>query len=162
MTMDSKTDHKEALDADVLEMLGRDPAQANMPAQSLARVRKQVMSLIDAEESALAPFETIRADEGKWIELEPLIEKKVLSVSRQTGIESYLLRLHPGASPPRHHHHADELCVVLEGDVSFEADRLYAGDYHLARKGSWHGRANTINGALLFIQTLADPAHAAG
>ncbi len=161
--MDRKTDQKEALDADMLEMLGRDPAQVNVPAPSLARVRKQVMAQIDDEESKSVPFVTIRADEGDWIKLEPLVEKKVLSVNGQSGTESYLLRLHPGAALQRHHHYTDELCVVLEGDVSFEADRLYAGDYHLARKGSWHGCTSTINGALLFIQTSAvQPAHTAG
>jgi len=104
---------------------------------------------------------TIRADEGQWIEIEPLLERKLLKVDHETGIESYLLRLQPGAAPQRHQHDADELCLVLEGDVSFDDIHLRAGDYHCARKGSWHGRASTVQGALLFLQSAPIPAHAA-
>lgn len=160
MTTERKIDRDEVLDQDALELLGSAPARADIPAQRLAGMRDRVMARIDEEASPHSPYVTIRADEGSWIELEPLVEKKVLSSNHETGIETYLLRLHPGAAPQRHQHGEDELCIVLEGDVSFDDIHLEAGDYHLARKGSWHGSASTVHGALLFLQSALQPAHA--
>lgn len=150
----------ESLDLETLELLGRCPSSASVPQQELAKIRADVMARIDEEESAATPYVTIREDEGAWIELEPFMEKKVLSVNRETGIETILLRLHPGVSPERHFHAEDEMCVVLEGDVSFDDVSLKAGDYHFARKGSWHGPASTVHGALLFLQSAIAPAPA--
>ncbi len=160
MTVEQKIDREEVLDQEVLELLSSAPARADLPAQRLAQLRDKVMTRIDAEVAQSSPYVTIRADEGQWIEIEPLLEKKVLNVDHETGIETCLLRLHPGVALQRHQHDADELCIVLEGDVSFDDVHLRAGDYHCARKGSWHGRASTVHGALLFLQSALAPAHA--
>ncbi len=153
MTEAFEPDWKEVLDQDTLELLGSAPAPAAIASEHSARLRERVMKRVEGEVAIAPPFITIRGDDDRWIELEPLIEKKVLSVNHKTGIESYLLRLQPGAAPDRHQHNEDELCVVLEGDVSFDGIHLEAGDFHFARKGSWHGRASTVNGALLFLQS---------
>ena len=151
--IESRKSDQDVLDQDTLELLGSAPARADIPSQRLAQLRDRVMHRVDEEPTLASLFMTIRADEGRWIEIAPLMEKKVLNVNEETGIESYLLRLHPGAAPERHCHDEDELCIVLEGDVSFGDTCLEAGDYHFARKGSWHGRANTVHGALLFLQS---------
>lgn len=153
MTKSGYTDLEAVLDQDTLELLGSAPASADVPAQRMAQLRSRVMHRVDEETAISNPYLTIRSDDGPWIEIEPRMEKKVLSVNKETGIESYLLRLHPGASPDRHRHDEDELCIVLEGDVSFDDVHLEAGDFHLARKGTWHGRASTVNGALIFLQS---------
>ena len=161
MTEAIKPDRKEVLDQDTLELLGSAPARADIASEHLARLRDRVMKRVEGEAAISPPFITIRGDDDRWIEAEPLVEKKVLSVDHKTGIESYLLRLQPGAAPDRHQHDEDELCLVLEGDVSFDDICLEAGDFHIARKGSWHGRASTVNGALLFIQSAVPSAHLA-
>ncbi len=153
MTNSSHTDRSAVLDQDTLELLGSAPASADVPAHRMAQLRSRVMQRVNEETASSNPYITIRGDDGPWIETAPLVEKKVLNVNDQAGIESYLLRLHPGASLDRHRHDDDELCIVLEGDVSFDDVRLEAGDFHLARKGSWHGRASTVNGALIFLQS---------
>ena len=153
MTKSGYADRQAVLDQDTLELLGSAPASAHVPAQRMAQLRSRVMRRVDEETAKSNPYITIAAGEGQWIEIEPRMEKKVLNVNKETGIESYLLRLHPGANPDRHRHDDDELCIVLEGDVSFDDVHLKAGDFHLARKGSWHGRASTVNGALLFLQS---------
>ncbi len=158
MTESSKLNQDQVLDRDTLELLGSVQAPADLPAQRLAQLRDRVLHRIDEEQALATPYVTIREDDGAWIELAPLMTKKILNVNRATGIESYLLRLLPGAAPERHQHDQDELCIVLEGDVSFDEIHLNAGDYHYARKGSWHGRASTVHGALLFLQSGVVPA----
>ena len=153
MTESDKLNQDQVLDRDTLELLGSAPALAELPAQRLAQLRDRVLHRIDEEHALSTPYVTIREDDGAWIEVAPLMTKKILNVNQATGIESYLLRLLPGAAPERHQHDEDELCVVLEGDVSFDEIHLKAGDYHYARKGSWHGRASTVHGALLFLQS---------
>jgi len=153
MTESGKLNQEQVLDRDTLELLGSAPALAELPAQRLAQLRDRVLRRVDEEQALSTPYVTIRGDEGAWIEIAPLMTKKILNVNRATGIESYLLRLLPGAAPERHQHDQDELCIVLEGDVSFDEIHLKAGDYHYARKGSWHGRASTVHGALLFLQS---------
>ena len=160
MTEGFKPDRNEVLDQDTLELLGSAPARADIASEQSARLRDRVMKRVQGEAALASPFITIRGNEDRWIEVEPLVEKKVLRVNHETGIESYLLRLKPGAAPGRHQHDEDELCVVLEGDVSFDDISLEAGDFHFARKGSWHGRASTVNGALLFLQSAVPSAHA--
>lgn len=153
MTESSKLNQDQVLDRDTLELLGSVQAPADLPAQRLAQLRDRVLHRIDEEQALATPYVTIREDDGAWIELAPLMTKKILNVNRATGVESYLLRLLPGAAPERHQHDQDELCIVLEGDVSFDDIHLKAGDFHYARKGSWHGRASTVHGALLFLQS---------
>lgn len=160
MTMDKKINAEEILDPDVIELLGSDLVPADIAVQYKTRIRERVMARVDTEEGRCSPYVTIRADEGEWVEIGPLMEKKVLGVDQATGMESYLMRLHPGAATECHEHNEDELCIVLEGDVSFDDIHLQAGDYHLARKGSWHGGANTAHGALLFLQSASSPAQA--
>ncbi len=153
MTESGKLDQEQVLDRDTLELLGSATACADLPAQRLARLRDRVLRRVDEEATPSTAYVTIRGEEGAWIEVGPLMTKKILNVNRSTGIESYLLRLLPGATPERHQHDQDELCIVLEGDVSFDEIHLEAGDYHYARKGSWHGQASTVHGALIFLQS---------
>ena len=160
MTDSRKADREAILAQESLELLGSTPARAQISAERLARLRRNVMHRVDEDEAANSSYITIRSDDGPWIEIEPLLEKKVLSVDRESGVESYFLRLQPGAAPDRHLHDKDELCVVLEGDVSFDDVHLEAGDFHLARKGSWHERASTVHGALLFLQSGVTTAQA--
>ena len=160
MTESNKSRQKDVLDTESLGLLGCAPAQADLGTAHMLQLRDRVMQRVDDEAPLLSSFLTIRAGDGPWIEIGPLMEKKVLHENHETGVESYLLRLRPGASPEGHLHDEDELCIVLEGDVSFDDVHLEAGDYHFAPKGSWHGTASTLNGALIFLQSglVAAPA----
>lgn len=157
MTDSDRHDREDVLGEDVLALLGSAIASGRHSPARLRRLRDRVMSRIDeAPPASPSLFDTIRAGEGDWIELQPRIEKKLLHFDEDTGVESYLLRLHPGAEPMSHEHDSDELCVVLEGDFSFGELRLEAGDFHYARKGSRHVDMSTDNGALLFLQARVD------
>lgn len=153
MSTTDETGQETVLDRESLELLGSATANANVPRDRLASLRERVMQNVDDENTPAASFLTIREDEGPWVQIAPLVEKKVLHIDRKGSKESYLLRLQPGAVLEQHQHDDDELCIVLEGDVSFDDVYLKIGDYHFASKGSSHGVANTINGAVVFLQT---------
>ncbi|MBT8101172.1 MAG: cupin domain-containing protein [Gammaproteobacteria bacterium] len=121
--------------------------------QRVNQLRARVAEKIDGGNNGSSLFDTIRSGEGDWIEILPNVRKKRLKIDREAGMESYLLRLEPSATLPAHEHEADELCYVIEGDLSFGDIYLEAGDYHYARKGSRHGGVNTVNGTLLFLQS---------
>lgn len=115
--------------------------------------------LAQTSQSDVAQLQTIRADEGSWRSVAPLVDMKVLYDDGHS--HSFLLRLQPGARLPAHGHAADEECFVLEGEGSIGDIFLRAGDFHLAPKGLRHGETFTATGALLFIRTAA-PAYQAG
>lgn len=122
-------------------------------AEQVNRLRARILQRIDDEGDGPSLFDTIRSSEGRWIEILPNVEKKLLNVDTRMGIESYLLRMHPGATAPGHVHEADELCYVIDGDLAFGDIQLGAGDYHFAHKGSRHDEASTVSGTLLFLQS---------
>jgi len=122
------------------------------PLASAAQLRSKVMDRVAQEKrNASGQFVTMKADEG-WFELAPKIEKKILHVDREAGIESYLLRVQPGAKGPAHKHSRNELCVVLEGELYLGDIHLKVGDFHMAPAGSNHGEAYSEKGTLVFQQ----------
>ncbi len=119
-----------------------------------SELKKRVMARIHGKKSF--DLKTIKAEEGEWITLMPGVEKKILNESADGEIQSYLLKMAPGATFPAHEHVADEECLMLEGEVMFGDFCLKIGDYHLAKKGSKHGLVSTERGAMAFIRAC-DP-----
>lgn len=120
------------------------------PTERASELKARVMARIRGKKSF--DLLTIRDGEGEWITLLPGLEKKILSVSSDGQMQSYLLRAAPGTTVPPHEHIADEECLMLEGEAMFGDIHLSAGDYHLARKGSTHGETYTKTGALAFFR----------
>ena len=153
----SKTDlnaeRDRVLDDEVIGTIGESLIATPADPERVDRLRRRVLDQIAEEPARRSLFDTIRGDDGEWIEIMPCVSKKVLQVDRERGIESYLLRMMPGAHIPAHAHESDELCYVIEGDLAFGDIRLKGGDYHFAHRGSEHGDASTVNGALLFLQS---------
>ena len=98
-------------------------------------------------------FHTVRATQGTWQTIAPLVEIKLLHEDAQGS--SLLMRLQAGARLPPHQHAANEECLMLEGEGTIGDIHLCAGDFHLAHKGQLHGETYTTTGALLFIRTAA-------
>lgn len=103
---------------------------------------------------------TVRENKGDWLPLVAKIEIKILHTDLETGSTTSLWRLQPGAELPSHPHDADEECLVLEGEFIIGEHRLYAGDYHLAKKGFTHPASTSPLGGLLMIRSRLDPAQA--
>lgn len=145
---------KEVINEAVLAQLLQAVKPETLGSTCTAGIRRKVLERIRATRPVMAPqFLTIHASEGTWTVLSPLVEMKVLHRSAADRTKSFLLRLHPGGSLPAHPHHADEECMVLEGEVLLGNTLAHAGDYHLAPKGIAHGVIQSATGALLFLRT---------
>lgn len=141
-----------ALPDDIVEELLLGVAPTLPPANRAGALRAKILE--DAHLSkpnAMHDLITIRAAEGKWINLNRKVAMKILyddGVSR-----SFLLHMQPGASLPAHDHSSNEECMVLEGEAWLGDIVVHAGDYHLAPKGIPHGMLTSPKGALLFLRT---------
>ena len=141
------------LDDDILDAIGGSLAAAEPDADRVARLRARIAAELDQEPLQQGLFTTIREADGDWIQLQPLVEMKILQRDVERNLDTYLLRLRPGGSVPQHGHAADELCYVVAGDVAFGDISLQTGDYHYAAAGSVHGAASSVHGALLLLQS---------
>ena len=96
---------------------------------------------------------TVRGDEGAWRKMARGVELKLLHFDEESGVQSALIRVAPGAVYPGHGHDGPEECLMISGDLAFGSLRLAAGDYHLAPKGMYHEEARSEQGCLLFIRS---------
>ncbi|MGI9385163.1 MAG: cupin domain-containing protein [Methyloligellaceae bacterium] len=96
---------------------------------------------------------TIRADDGDWLELFDGVFKKTLLIDEQEHMESYLLRIEPGAACPSHSHTKTEECLVMEGEMIIGEARFRAGDYHAAPPKIPHLPIRSETGVLLFVRS---------
>jgi anti-sigma factor ChrR (cupin superfamily) len=67
------------------------------------------------------------------------------------GNISWMVKLEPGATYPRHRHSTYEHCLVIEGEVRFDEYVLRAGDYEVAGPDTDHSSFFSEHGATLFI-----------
>ena len=86
----------------------------------------------------------------------PGVEKRQLHVDPSERVQSYLLRLAPGASLPPHDHKMKEECIVLEGEVSLAGQALSAGDFQMLPVGSHHVRMFSAGGAVVYVRGEID------
>lgn len=94
----------------------------------------------------------VRQSEGEWQPLLRGVTKKSLFVNRPEAVETFLLRLEPGASLPAHGHRSTEECLVLEGEISIGEDRFGVGDFQVALPDVPHLPIFSETGATLFIR----------
>lgn len=152
--MDKNDSEDAVLPADWAARLAAELKPVTPAPERILVMREKLFQRIRAESQPLAPARsqhlTLRAEEGRWLQLAAGIRMKPLN--RERGILSYLLELAPGESLPAHDHPEDEECMVLAGDVWLGEVHAFAGDYHLARKGIPHGRLYTEGGCTLFLR----------
>jgi len=121
--------------------------------QKQTTVSKNSSSRMSAEEqSQVIGTLTVHEDEGEWINIKPKVFIKPLSLDRNAGTRSFLMRLEAGAQWPAHEHSVDEECIVLQGNITIGDLTIAQGDYHLAPKGVRHEQFISKQGALLFLR----------
>lgn len=101
-------------------------------------------------ERARPAFVTVGPGGDGWQPMGPGVQMKVLH--DHGDAQSFMLRMAPGSSVPRHGHASEELCVVLEGNVRLGNIEAGPGTYHLALAGSEHGEISTVTGCLLYLR----------
>jgi quercetin dioxygenase-like cupin family protein len=96
---------------------------------------------------------TVRAGEGEWLNYGPGVQAKPLW--RDSGDESFLLRLQPGARVAGHPHPRNEECLMLEGEAFIGDTLLRAGEFQFAPAGTRHRDLSSDVGALLWVHGAA-------
>lgn len=143
----------EGLDDDILQLLAENQGAVDVPPALHTRLRTRLLAQVAQENACLQPgFQTVRGNEGEWIEARPGAHIKILHQEGDSGLLTYLARLAPGFEMHGHPHPFDEECIMLEGDLWLGDLKLQAGDYHFAAKGLHHGRLRSENGALVFLK----------
>ncbi len=127
-----------------------DAAPSAAPPHAL---RAKMLARIHNNPTSMKDLITLRSDEGKWIQMRPGIEVKLLFQDKNSKSRSLLMRVHAGATFPAHEHDGVEECLVLEGEFNMGDLILRAGDYHLAPQGAAHADLSSRTGALLFFRT---------
>jgi quercetin dioxygenase-like cupin family protein len=121
-----------------------------LSAERRERLRRRVLQR--AHDQTSEGTRTLRATEGAWIEIRPLVEVRELCRDDASGMHTSLVRIRPGGVIPAHRHERAEECIVLEGEFRIGAHTLCAGDVHIAAAGSWHEQVSSRNGALVLLR----------
>lgn len=121
--------------------------QPTAPRPERAIKRRLLERVADADTSHL----TINAAQGSW---QPFLDGVQIKVLLEAGgVQSYLLKLAPGACLPPHRHPMDEECLVLEGTLRVGSHtEVHAGGFHLAHRGALHPSVSTATGATIFLR----------
>lgn len=125
------------------------------PRDRAERLRRRLLRRAATMPQDHAVMATVRAGEGHWQTLAPGVTRKTLYEDGTS--HSFLVRLEAGAVLPSHPHEVDEECLVLEGEIHLGDLHFRAGDHHVARAGSMHGRVTSPGGGMMYIRS-AGPA----
>jgi anti-sigma factor ChrR (cupin superfamily) len=93
-----------------------------------------------------------RQSEGQWRDIFSGVSIKTLREDINERSQTTLWRLQPGASVPKHQHHQDEECLVLEGSIVHAGIEYFPGDYLLSPIGMPHDHFVAPHGALFLIR----------
>jgi anti-sigma factor ChrR (cupin superfamily) len=142
----------EACAAEVAAMrsVAGDLALAAPPSAPSPAVRDRVLA--DVGRLARGGFRFWPARDAAWRVVAPGVSR------RDLGPASFMIRLAPGHTLPRHRHAVAEHCYVLEGDLLVNDQRLEAGDYHEAGPGTLHDGLVTERGCVFLVVESAGAA----
>lgn len=116
------------------------------PVEPAPALLGRIESAIAKREMPLPGGRTLRALDGEWIDFAPGVRARPIWQNETTKRHAVLLEVEPGATYPEHDHDDDEEFYMLSGDITFGDVTLYAGDYHVAYRGSHHGHGVSRNG----------------
>ncbi|KMW59401.1 hypothetical protein AIOL_004383 [Candidatus Rhodobacter oscarellae] len=114
---------------------------------------KGLFDAIEAELDGLEaePTQSLRADEGEWVQRSDKVWKKVLATDEVSGRSTYLLRCLPGASIKPHLHERAEHIFVVEGELWMNGKQFLAGDAQISPPLSEHAEITMPNGCLVLV-----------
>lgn len=133
---------------------------AVQPVEPPDELRRRLLDSIEKEASPQQPGIVLddqglliaRSGEIPWRPHElPGLAYKRLSLDRDSGMATTLLRLDPGAVYPSHRHEAAEHLLVLSGDLEVHGQRMGPGDYCRAEPGSVHEVGRSIAGGVVLV-----------
>ena len=100
----------------------------------------------------LTPASEVRSFDGGWraTGVDGIAYKRLYH-DQKSGLYTSLLRMERGARYPRHLHHDDEQCLVIEGDVRWGEVSYHQGDFVASKAGTVHETLETESGNVLLI-----------
>lgn len=126
----------------------------SVPDESQKKSMKlRLMQKIHPGDGDVNAIQTVRADEGDWIDIAPLVKMKVLHRDNINNSQTSLLKLEAGAYIPPHPHPVEEECLMLQGEITFNNHSLREGDYEFVAAGTDHGELTSESGALLMLRS---------
>jgi len=137
--------------ADSLEPVAPPPVVKS----NILRAIRMVKPTVD--ETVPVDARTLRSGEGRWYR-QPMdgVDVKPLSVDKERGLATILMRFQAGATYPPHDHHGAEECYVISGTVRIGTTSLAAGDFHHAPANSRHGTLTSDTGCTLLLVVDAE------
>ncbi len=126
-------------------------AEVAPPVAPPPSLKQRLMSRV-ADYESLKPLADVRPHDGAWRSAGvDGVDYKVLFQDKGTGRTTMLLRMQPGTRLPAHHHHDDEQCLVLRGDVRWR-DLVYEeGDFVVMGRDTHHPEITSVHGNLLLL-----------
>jgi len=126
---------------------------AVVPVEPPAGLRAKLMARIQAQANGVSDTanpdrKVVRGHDGRWsktpipgVEMRPLV-----------GEKTFLVRMQPGATFPKHDHPHAEQCYVLSGSIT-DSDglTLQEGDFVVMSSGIQHDPIHSATGCTLFI-----------
>ena len=123
---------------------------AELSAERRSALKRRVRDL--ARATSATGTSTVRADDGEWLNVSPLVDVKILKRDASAGTQTMLMRVAPGGRIPAHRHTLEEEFIVIEGECRIGTHTLRSGDVHVAEAGSWHDDITTTAGALVMVR----------
>ena len=128
-------------------------AQPQLPPPALrTRLLETIAAASDLEQSTVIDRDGVRFVRSAQLPWEaakaPAVEVKLLSVDRERGYATKLVRMAPGAALYPHRHADVEESYVIEGDLLVGGVLMHTGDYCRAEPGSIHADVTTRGGCL--------------
>ena len=137
-------------DAASLIALSIDPVAP--PAEAKRKIFEAIGKSAPLDESLPAKSRTIRAGEGRWYRQQvDGLDVMPLSVDKERGIATILMRLAPGTVLPAHDHQGAEESFVVSGSCRIGSVSLREGDFHHVDAGQHHGTVVSDEGCTLLL-----------
>jgi anti-sigma factor ChrR (cupin superfamily) len=137
---------------------------AAAPQTSRPELRDRVLERIGAEgltkEHPKLTKENQAFGSAAWLEwtlLFPGVEVKLLSLDKERGYATTLVKMAPGSTIPPHRHVDPEDSYVLEGEIVVSGVLMRPGDHCHAKPGSVHPVSTTTTGCVyVAVKSLRD------
>lgn len=125
------------------------------PAEAKEQILRAIRRRGELDESLPDRSRTLRAGEGKWYEYRhdgaDGVDVMPLSVDKERGIATILLRLAAGSILPAHDHRGAEESYVVSGSCRIGSVSLKQGDFHHVDAGQHHGTVVSDEGCTLLL-----------
>jgi len=94
-----------------------------------------------------------RSSQVDWKPIGEGVASRVLTVDKEAGSKTHMIRMDPGSYVPEHRHGGGEDVLVLSGDLEVHGQPMGPGDYCFAEAGSTHRKSFSKTGAVLLVRT---------